>query len=136
MTRAALIPSATIALAKVNAASTVTTARDPNVTARAAGWRSGADVISDRSKSRTTTAQPAPTVAAAPSGSRYAYRNEMIAARPPNTAGMSAAMPRPVISAVSTRALARIWLSAPPSAARMRRSQDGLSPDVLATTAP
>jgi hypothetical protein len=31
---------------------------------------------------------------------------------------------------------ARIWLSAPPSAARTRRSQGGLSPDVLSTTAP
>ena len=36
--------------------------------------------------------------------SSYAYRNEMSAARPPNTAGISAAMPRPVTSAVSTRA--------------------------------
>ena len=126
----------TIAPAKVNAASTLTTARNPNVTARATGRRSGADVISDRSKHRTTTAHPAPAAAAAPSGSPYAYRNEMSAARPPNTAGISAAMPRPVISAVSTCALARIWLSAPPSTERTRRSQDGFSPDVLATTAP
>ncbi len=63
-------------------------------------------------------------------------RNEMTAAKPPNTAGMSAAMPRPVISVVSTRALARIWLSAPPSAEKTRRSKGSFNSDVLATTAP